>query len=55
MVLPANGLAAGCATARALVFGQVIFEPGVARKRPVADRAIDAGVSFVVVAEHGGS
>jgi len=33
------------------MLGQVVIEPDVAGKRPVADRAVDGGVVFVFVAE----
>ena len=51
----ADRLAAGAAPPWAFVLGHMVIELGVARKRPVAHRAIDAGIKFVFVAEHGSS
>jgi len=48
---PADGLAAQFAAGQAFMLGQVVIEPDVAGKRPVADRAVDGGVVFVFVAE----
>jgi len=48
-----DGLAAGAATPRAFVLGQVLLEAGKGGKAAGADRAVDGRVVFVIVAEHG--
>jgi hypothetical protein len=53
MIRAVDSLAAGSATLGAFVFAHVIIKAGKSGKRPVADRAVDAGVKFVFVAEHG--
>ena len=54
MIGAADGFATLVAVARAFVLGQVVIEAGETGKRPVAHRAVDAWVEFVVVAEHRG-
>jgi hypothetical protein len=54
MRFAANGPTAQLATGQAFVPGHGVVRPGIRRKRPVADRAVDAGIVFVFVAEHGG-